>query len=58
MLVSSSQEDGIFSDRDGSVLINNGSILSANVDGVDFIGDHASVTNSAGARIVGATEGV
>ena len=58
VLVASGQKDGIFSDQDGSVLINNGSILSARLDGVNFIGNHASMTNSAGAQIIGSTGGV
>jgi len=58
IVVTSGSQDGIVSTRDGSTLLNHGEILSASAKGVDFSGDHASVTNFVLARIIGATDGV
>src|SRR5262249_24550095 len=55
VLVSSSKNNGVFSEFDDSTLVNNGNILSgaANAAGVEMIGADSLVSNAAGARIVG-----
>jgi Ca2+-binding RTX toxin-like protein len=48
----------VFSDRLGSVLFNNGSVLSAVAVGGRFEGDSSSITNNAGHSITGLTDGI
>jgi len=60
VLVVSSDEGGIYSERDSSALFNNGTILSGAKfgAGVNLVGDNGSVSNAAGGRIVGAGDGI
>ena len=60
VLVSSSDEDGVYTEHDGSTLINKGTILSdgKSKSGVNLLGDNGAVTNAAGARIIGAGDGI
>jgi Ca2+-binding RTX toxin-like protein len=60
VLVSSGANDGVFSSKANSTLVNNGTILSASEfgGGVEFDGDVGSISNAAGAKIIGATNGI
>jgi Ca2+-binding RTX toxin-like protein len=60
VVVSSSNNDGVFSEFDGSTLINHGSILSngAGHTGLTLLGDDSFIASSEGARIVGAGDGI
>jgi len=60
VLVSSSDEDGVYSEHVSSTLFNNGTVLS-NAQfgaGVNLLGDDSSVSNAAGGRIIGAADGI
>lgn len=60
VLVSSSNNDGVLSAFNASALFNNGTILSAHLDGlgVRLLGNDSFVSNAADAKIVGADGGI
>ncbi len=60
VLVSSQASAGVFSDHANSIVDNIGTVLTAaEFDaGVEFTGDSGLILNEAGARIIGAAEGV
>jgi hypothetical protein len=57
VLVSSSQNDGVFGRGDSEALFNNGGVLGGS-DGVELFGGNSLVSNAANAIIVGVNDGV
>ena len=58
VLVSSTEQDGVFSNSTDCELLNFGELFSGTIDGVDFTQNNGTIVNESGGEIVGATDGV
>jgi hypothetical protein len=56
--IESVDQDGVLSNQNGNVLINDGNILATKGDGVRFVGNDGGITNLAGRSIIGGNDGI